>query len=501
MADKPSNTTVSVTKFGGLRLDVDPADVGWGEAIDVSNLVLDREGQAHTREALDELNALDGTLESTELGIFETSAKKTYVIVRLAAGPSMKLEGYSVSSTTLIDSVTQDISSSQAMSGATLGDDTGTGAFYFVSGDGVLRKWDGTSFTTIATAPSTSIELVTLFPRSNRLVLQDRAGNDSRLSFSDQGDPETYSDVTLDLTPGDGSGIVGMATFQDYVFVFKRDRHFVLTTESEDQDGNPFFNYFTVDGFGSTGKPVVGKHGVYFFDGHDVWVTNGTDLPKRVSDHVGPFLRGEVSLGGISLVSTNVPQPRLHYALGRLYLRITNSTNSTGFWLVYDEQAKAWGMYTAYSGTMTVAGAGELHETDGTVYSLFIMSSGSGSNSVRICKFGINGTPSQDGDTDDVDWYYQTGYVAPADPHRTTVRESIVWGTGSANLQLLTRGARTGDTADTGDDLTLGSSDPAPARRRKTVRGVRFSMKLSGTGATTISSVSHTFSTPSTDRP
>lgn len=482
--------TLSLTKFGGLILNVDPSDVGWDAAVDLSNVDLDQHGEISTRDAFTDVVSVSATLDGGPVAFETSNADTSLVIIKRTNASNRALVSYTPGGTLTDIEASFSNTLTAPLHGARFGDDSGNEYVYLAAGLGTIWKYDGSAFASVTGSPDAT--LVSIWPGSNRLVANDGA---SKLTFSDQGDPETFSDNTLELTPGDDSDFTGLLSWQNEVFAFKRGRFFVFTSESELDDGTPVFNYYTADGRGSVIHPVAGPDGIYYFDGRSVWVTTG-DSHDRLSAPIEPFLRGDVEIGGVALDSL-VP-PTLTYSGERLYFSFSTSAGGEAVNFVYDTRIKTWTVYSAFGGTYAFGGVVTLHSHAGFPLDVFAMFDDD-AGTVKVALFDDSLT--QDGGDTDIDWHYKTGYRAPADPYRITSRDATVWGTGSANLQLLTRGARTGDTADTGDDLTLGSTDPAPARRRKTVRGVEFAMYLWGTGDTSITRVVHTFRPPGKTRP
>lgn len=467
---------VAFPGFGPLNLRLDSHKLAWAGAADILNLDLDRPGQLRTRDGTITLvDDIAGTVYG--LAAFQSGTAlgtgSQFVVLRLDSGTA-KLDAYNLSDDSL-EATASYSSTIGNMSAVQFGTDSGSN-LYIAANLGDIVKWDGSAFTTMSAMPAATF--VALWPRSNRLVV----GNESTLSFSDAGDAETFSDNTVEVTPGDGSDLTGLVTWQNTMFAFKQNRHFVFTSEAEEEDGTPIFNYYTVDGYGSAIEPVAGNEGVYFYHDGAIWVTTG-DTPKLISTDIAPFLSGNVALNGVSSIR---PIPTLSYSRGRLYATFT-AEGLDVLALVYDPHS-GWLIFEFYGALLLPVVFTPI--SDGGFVTTLLASYDSTNDASRVASVEPSAT-DDDGTT--ISWRYKTGSIAPGGDKRISLVESSVWGTGTATVQILTEGARSSDVADSGSAVTLGSSSVAEGIRNKTVRGVWFATKLSGTGQATITGVTHRF--------
>lgn len=348
-----SLTPVNVEGFGGLRLDLDPEEAGWNQAIDLLNVDLNREGRVRTRDGFDNL----------------TASALSQRVWNVAAYPrSSQFITYSDNTTnavfTAFDSSGTSVAS-HSMGGIGPGSfgslvafgapGVGTSALYASSArwTGGLnvsltqaRKWDGSAWSDPALG---ALGLLCLMPMDNRLMSSQVT--DSKVSFSGAGAPETFgANDYVYLTPGDGQAIVAMVAWQSQVFVFKQSRFFVFYGNSTDATGNPVFNYRPVDvgiGCEAAGAAVAGPDGVYFLNTQGVYRTTGGP-PVKVSDAIEGFFTGATSsLYASSSLNTATSamanRPRMACLNGRVYVAVpTGVATENDRLLVYDTQDGYW---------------------------------------------------------------------------------------------------------------------------------------------------------------
>jgi hypothetical protein len=349
-----------------------------------------------------------------------------------------------------------------AISAARIGTPTNE-YLYIANGADTIWRWTGAAFSQPAGMPIGTY--LTAKTNSNRLVTANITGTSiSRVQFSDAGAPETWTSTSfVDVAPGDGSEVTGLATWQNDVYAFKRNRFFVFGVESTDSTGKPVFNYRTVDGYGASVPPVAGLEGVYFFDGRYVWLTAG-GIPRCISDPIDSFLSYRTALAAGSYDGQSRPTTvRLSYAKGRLYVSIPIVAGTSFATLVYDPRANAW---TAYSTTLRYAA-----DLNGYVYWL---SDGGKANRFRW------DTPSDDGAA--IAWSYQSGFYDMGYPGQAkVVREARVWGTGDVSLRMYSDA-----TIDLGTTLALGTPVQGPGVWQQIDReGTFFAHYLSGSSTAT----------------
>lgn len=478
-------TPYVIEKFGGLNTSDDWVEIGSQGAVDLLNCDVDHAGRVRARDGY----ATAVTITSrtvTGLARFNSDDGTQHLIVSTqAAGPAYELRAYTPTGT---------LASNMSISGGfiTGAEQIGTvsDARIYVANAGVdtLARWTGTAWSQPSGMPDAYYLSQT---RSDRLVAA-RSPTDSihRVYFSDAGDPETWNN-TIDLAPGDGSGITGLAAWQDNVIAFKRERFFVFYSETTDASGNPVFNNRRIEGFGCVdGACVTGDEGVYFFDGRNVWVTAG-DVPTRVSRPLDGYFDGDVEVFGKHYDPPD-PAVKMSYAGGRLYLALQNKdgvTNAVGRGVfVFDPKIAQWTYYD-----LDMRGAlADLNDGHGTITTYFPTSGAVSKFVPGLFDDAAAGVP--------LNWYYVTGRYDMGSPDRKVIRETTVTGTGQVKASLTPDGG-----AFTGQifmSLTLGSppsglglNGPLDVRWRAATRGTYFNLILAnqttGTGLGQIARVTH----------
>jgi hypothetical protein len=102
--------------------------------------------------------------------------------------------------------------------------------FYIISTSSGLLKWDGTTVTSVL--PDLDGGWCTI--HKDRLwicpAFEGFEGKDSRLFYSEPGDPETFPSVNfIDINPGDGQLLYGGVSLFDNLILFKRNSLYLLS--------------------------------------------------------------------------------------------------------------------------------------------------------------------------------------------------------------------------------------------------------------------------------
>lgn len=455
--------------FGGLNLEADPQEVGSGGAVDLSNVDFPP-GRVRARDGWSQAQAI--TLTAPDgLAAFETTGGLRQFVVGYQNGATKKYQAYD----SFGGSVSSATPTNTRLNATRFGTPTNE---YLYIGNGVdtIWRWDGAAFTQPAGMPAGLF--VAVDANSNRLVTAVTALGGSAVQWSDPGLPETWTASNfIQLAPGDGSFVEGLASWQNYVFAFKRRRFFVFTGESPDNDGLPIFNYDTVEGYGTLIPPVVGDEGVYFFDGRVVWLTTG-GVPRDISRPIRRFFTGEATITADSFPTLFPAGATLSYALGKLYLSYAGLLGRRV--LVYDPKVDAWSWYTT-----SIYYAVALRLTGSDLARVFWLDT-AGVNSFVVDSHSDNGSV--------INWVWRSGLYSLADPGRTAVTlESSMIGANSVTLKV----ANDYGSLDTGSAVTLGSgATPAEGWQQIDREGRRWQHELSGTtstgtGAAYVSSLTH----------
>jgi len=310
----------------------------------------------------------------------------------------------------------------------------------------------------------------------------------SKVSFSDQGAPETFGvNNFVQLTPGDGNPITGADIFDNKLFVFKADKFFVFYGNTADASGNPVFNYRTVDtGIGcyiGNNYPMkayaAGPDGLYFQGYDGIYKTSGGP-PVKISQALDPFFQ---------LQSTTRINPFWSYGYwqnpddfvfmnGKLYVRCSYIIPGSGtghfMVLVYDTVTGAWSAWPDYApggGTGIVPG-GIMQWNRG----LYI-----GMDKDVLLQTAGTTTDAISGVATAFISVYRLPFEDFGFPTRKRIRETIVDGYGFVLVQWATDWG----ALDTGSvTMNLGT---APAigvnRQRRARRGRYFSLQLSTTSS------------------
>lgn len=342
---------------GGLNLRDGVDVVEENQALDALNVLFMTRGTVEERSGYAQLTIQEGANRYDSLTPFYKSDGTRQIV----AGAGARLEGINTAGT-VIASLATGITASPHFF-RRFGGPTGE-HLYISNGTDTVRRWDGAAFSTptyVGTTPTG--KFLGLSVTDNRLVNARFTGttagnNPSTVRFSDEGDPLSW-DVTnyIDLTPGDGEAIMGVATWRDLTIVFKQSRFFVFYGNSVDDDGAPEFNYRPVDagvGLVSPQALAVSEQGVYFLDRTGIYFTSGSQ-PERVSDAVRPIFHGDPSVyyTGGTLNDSAIGQTTMAYHDERLWLSFPSGVSAVNDkQLVFDPHEKWWTLYDLPAGPM-----------------------------------------------------------------------------------------------------------------------------------------------------
>jgi hypothetical protein len=422
------------------------------------------------------------------LAAFTTDVSGTpqVVVSYETTAPAAKLEAYSAAGGAAIATATPasflDIS---AGDGSVQWGSPSAERLYIADGAGVWR-WSGAAFSQPAGIGG-SFHLA-VKPNSNRLVTVDTSDT-NKVKFSNAGDPETFGvNNYVDLAPGDGSGVTGLATWQDRVYAFKTQRFFVFGTEATDSAGNPVFNYYAVDGYGALVPPAAGEEGVYFFDGRRIWVVGQTGgVPQRISAPIEPYIAGIVSLNSATGHQSLLESARLRYTQGRLWFSIYNTVSETTTF-IFDPKTSTWTV-----SSLKVTGVATGYQTGQPRTYWTVDNTTVAATALSI--YRVDATTTTDAGTA-ISWNWTSGLYSPAnDPGRIAISlESQLVGSGTVTMQVATTGGAGSSSGalDTGSAVTLGVAPTLSEGWQQIDReGKYWSHKLSGTGSAVVAELSH----------
>lgn len=455
-------TPVAIEEFPGLDLREDPGPGSRRGAIDLLNVTLDN-GAVRTRDGAS-LFYTGAVSPIKFLSTFSASAGQQLIASNFA-GACWAVDAGG----TLLASST--ISNPLSTSGVALGTPTNN-FFYMASSAGVVKRWDGATWTSPAGMPANST-VVSISPADNRLAIADSG---SKLWFSDPGAPETFgANNFVQLTPGDGELIGAMCVYNNQLYVFKDTKFFVFYGNSTDSTGNPVFNYRTVNtgiglrtsaGAGSRGAHCycVGPHGVYFHGSYGIYVTTG-GAPTLMSQPITPFFTGRATAywqGG-----TTVGQPLTDTPLDMAWvddsLYVSYSPSAV---MVFNSQYGTWASWSVAGGANAMCGI-KAASTNTMANALAIGTTGGLILRTTAGATTDNGTA--------IVSRYRLPFENYGSPGEKRLRETIVEGVGAPTVQW----SRDWGSLVTGSAVQLGTS-PAIGygRQRLAIRGRAFSLQL-----------------------
>lgn len=480
---------------GGLNLRDSPDVVDESQAIDALNVLFLTRGSVHERGGYAKLTQAEGTNRYDSL----TAFYKADGTKQLVAGAGNRLEALSAAGS-VIDSNTTPTANPhyfQRFGGPT------AEHVYIANGTDTVRRWTGSAFETPVYSGTTPTgKFLGLSVTDNRLVSARFPGavegnNPSTVRFSNEGDPLTFGSTNfVDLTPGDGEEIMGVATWRDLVIVFKQTKFFVFYGNSVDDDGDPVFNYRPVDagvGLVASRALAVAEQGIYLLDRTGIYFTTGSQ-PARVSEAVEPIFHGGASVyyTGGELNDGSIDQSTMVYHDEKLWLSFpagVSATNDRN--LVFDPHEKWWTLYNIPAGPMVTFRPGNVEElvfgyasglkhlgryVEGAYTADDMSTAGAGGNAIAA--------------------HWQGGWFNYGVPAVKTIRESKMSGTGLVTVSLFRDYRQSPSFSqqvelspatglyDTGllydNDVLYGPSKiVAPKPVRKAIRGEAFSLKFS----------------------
>lgn len=477
-------TPYPLIDFGaGLNLTAKADAVGPGEAIDALNVVFTDRGAVQQRDGYADFNstALTNAVSTLE-PFYTTSGTK-----QLLCGCGTRLEalntsGAIVASATGLTDGTWDFARFGSPNSETA---------YAGNGQNLLRKWNGSAWSSIANSPKAGALAIT--PTSNRLVatrfLTTTGGpsagtsSPSHAYFSDAGDPETFGASNyVQLTPGDGEQIQAAISWREYLFVFKESRFFVFAGEGTDSSGNPIFDYRAIDtGVGLVGPKAVcaTETGVYFASRRGVFLTTGAE-PVKVSGPVDPiflggaesyFLGGDLdhSLATSICLGTHRDSLYVGYSTATANNRALVYDFTEGWWSLWDTPASCFGQFRISSEEELIFGYASGSNRVGRMNSSLLSDAGTAISS-----------------------RYRMGFSDYGIPENKAIRQVKLWGSGkcfsalSADYAIDTGRLVAHDFTTTGstewDSSTWGGGEwkavPSlnPKIRRSALRGTVFSL-------------------------
>lgn len=352
---------------GGLNLRDAPEVVAEDQAIDSLNTIHSQRGAVEQRSGYAKLTSAELTNRADSMSEFyKTDGTKQIVV-----GNGNRLTVISAAGSVVAEDtagITANPHFFQRFGGPT-GED-----IYIANGTDTVQKWNGSAFSVPAyPAVTPNGKFLGLSVTDNRLVNARFTGttagnNPSTVRFSAEGDPISFATTHyVDLNPGDGEEITGIAVWRDQLIVFKSTKFYVFYGNSVDDDGEPVFNYRPVDagvGLVSPRALAVSEQGVYFLDRTGIYFTSGSQ-PERVSDVVEPIFHGHSWLyytGGV-LNDASIGDCTMQYHDERLFFSFPAGVSADNDrQLVFDPHEKWWALWDLPAGPMISFRIGDVEE-------------------------------------------------------------------------------------------------------------------------------------------
>lgn len=324
---------------------------------------------------------------------------------------------------------------------------------YAANGTDQLRQWDGSGWSLPTILPaSTGViptgKFVAVTPWDNRVVCANYTPgspsvggkNRSTVRFSDPSVPDTWESFNwVDVTPGDGEQIMGVAAFDNYVIVFKETKFFVFYgTSINPEDGTPEFSYRAVDASVGLAAPqalCVAPDGVYFLSQDGIYKTNG-GYPQRVSELVEPLFDGESpDLYSGSVINWSASSKiRMAYLNKQVFVAVpTGGATENDRLLVFDIPDQWWTVWDIPAAALTAFKVGAFPEI---VFAYSAADSGNYKRIGRIEDALESDAALKSGDDGVIYSFIKTAFNDFGSTIHKTVRESKVWGTGSIRFAL-----------------------------------------------------------------
>lgn len=502
-----ANVPVTIEQFGSLNLRDTPEEVGSSGAIGLLNVDLSLPNNLQTRGGIIDLGGpASGATIDYLVPIVGGAGTPTLAGISPGVVDNITLSGI----VTNVDTWTADAGTPPAKMGVSAGfAQLGSQEqIYVPSIDGTsgvaLHKYQ--PFTNSVDTSPGSPQYVAANFNGTRLVQAGYFasadtpsadnGTDSTLFFSDENEPDTYTDTNwLTLDAGDGEIFTGHVSWTDGHYTFKSTHAYYFYGESALADGVVEFLYRRISlpdpipmrPIGSAQLVAPGPDGVYYIGATGLWRVNGASLPERIETPVDPIFDGTAG----TLAPSTFDGMKLSWAGERMFLIYT--AGPTQFMLVWDHKVNTWTMWHL---------AVQI-ESSPVLLPAQIMG-GSIAGQSDVLWFGANGAhlfQQGAGIVDDagadIDWSYTSGKYPLAPTLRgvvaqngfgeSMVRYTDVWGSGVITVRTIAEGARAADVADVGGQLTLGTApDVARARYARSARGRRFQHVLSGVGIASV---------------
>jgi hypothetical protein len=475
-------TPFPVDEFRGLNLTIDPTELGTAGAVDVSNLDFDRPGELRTRPGRKLHTANDSATFSggSPYRLVYVRGLQQVVALNATLGGGSTLAAYDINGST-VTTATINADTGPPVDIAPFGTATQGSVAYTISLRGISR-WNGSTLTNVGTTTTPRGGFLALWAPHARLVAGYCAVNsgplDSRVHFSNAGDPETWTYGAgppetgdwVDLEPRNGEWITGVQALGNSVIVLKQTRAYIFYGESTHSDGTAEFLFRSVslgDAVATPGTLLSGRVSadsdfVYWLGSRGVYRMNEGGASALISEAITPIFENSATYGTFSHIAATSDRVYVGGDTTTLVLQ-----KNTGQWTIYSFVSQAILPIQPRTATKPIPLPRET----------WLMSAG------RLVELD-SATTTDLGSA--ITWSYTTGYSSAGGYFRQRIVSSgerknhfkvDLLGSGTVTHQVLTLNGRPNDVADTGGSVTLGT---AP-RSREVPGGAALAARTSRT--------------------
>ena len=491
---------VGAASFHGLRLDVDPLELGWDAARDGWNFDLSLDGLLKPRlgfERRGSITVAGGLMDDPALIYALPNSNRILVSDSLSGAISVYDSSHVIvgaANTTGTATATGVVTAVDANDGTYVAN--GSGA-RFVNSSGVISAPAFTGHTPIG-------EHLAVTPLDGRLVVND---GDDRVRFSNAQTPQTFStDDWLDFNPGDGERIRAIVTWREFVFIFKQTNAWVYYGTSTDNTGGAVFETRPIASIPEVfpgGMPVaVGRDGVYYLGRGGVYVTTGS-TPRKISTALDPIFSSLNTEQSVNSPNPGKPdytvpsKPFLYWADDRLYVaygsedsfsandRIAVWDQRLDEWMIWRRDTSAGADLTGISSitTQPIGSASGLNPDILIVLPRYTPGAIQPPTLPGVAS--MTDTAAMESVAFDFAWSYKSGYSDFNAPGEKVYRRTDIYGTGDLWFNMLSMSPRgsvgnTNDPVDIPEHLSLGLSAVWRTPRPKSLRGRLFAFEVNG---------------------
>jgi hypothetical protein len=205
---------------GGVNVRDAPNQLAPNECRLLENVILDERGGAEKRLGCQSQGTFDaGADRGISMYTFYRGTTAPQMLMQTSAGV-LKYTNDATANPIVWTNIATGLSSTARFSFETFG-----GKAWFSNGVDAYASWDGTTYTTYASAPKGKY----LRLWKDTMWVLGVPTLDDRVYSSNAGDPSTFGVASwVDIAHGDGDTGTALATDGLYLIVFKRNRHFVI---------------------------------------------------------------------------------------------------------------------------------------------------------------------------------------------------------------------------------------------------------------------------------